>query len=243
MGREPGDRAHGAADLVFLAVQSGGLDPRLKVRPERHLALIAHEQDHRLWIADEGAQVVQDAAAGEHAVRRHENIRPLRLVDLLGVGCQRRFLLVREVDRGFTAIEQGQRFGVVVVAMLAVDRRRLGGHRRVQVQLDLRDPAGVQQVLERPHDLLCSTDRERRDQKHAALGDDIFDGLLELGQRFFFRLVLAAAVGRLDEDVVGGLDDCGVAQDRGGGSAQVAGEDQSPGRDASLSLDAQLHDR
>ena len=77
-------------------------------------------------------------------------------------------------------------------------------------------------MLEGPDDLLRSADREGRHQEHAVLGDDVLDGLFELSERFLFRLVLAAAICRLDEDVVGLLDDGGVAQDRGGGAAQVA---------------------
>ena len=107
----------------------------------------------------------------------------------------------------------------------------------------LRDPAGIEEVLEGPDDLLRSANRERGDQEHAALGDDVLDGLRELIERFLFRLVRAAAVGRLDEYVVGGLDDCWVAQDRGVGAAEVSGEDQGPGRGAPLHLNAQLHDR
>ena len=53
----------------------------------------------------------------------------------------------------------------------------------------------------------------------------------------------AAAVCRLDEDVVRLLDDRWVAQDRGVRAAQVAGEYQGPGRRVSLRFDAQLHDR
>ena len=98
-------------------------------------------------------------------------------------------------------------------------------------------------MLEGPDDLLRPADCERRDQEHALLGDHIVDGLGELIERLIFGLVGAAAVGRLDQDIVGLREDGRVAQDRGGRAAQVAGEDEGPGRRAALCLDAQLHDR
>ena len=77
-------------------------------------------------------------------------------------------------------------------------------------------------MLQSPDDLLGSADREGRDEEHATFGDDVFDGLRQLIERLVLGLVLAAAVGRLDEDVVRLLDDRGVAQDRGVGAAQIA---------------------
>ena len=59
------------------------------------------------------------------------------------------------------------------------------------------------------------------------LGDEP-DGLGEDPDRLVLRLVLAAAVGRLDEDVVGVGDGGRVAQDRRVRAAEVAGEDDDP---------------
>ena len=60
------------------------------------------------------------------------------------------------------------------------------------------------QPVELPDDLLRPADRERRDEQHAVGVGDHPDGLGEDPDRLVLGLVLAAAVGRLDEDVVGG---------------------------------------
>ena len=60
----------------------------------------------------------------------------------------------------------------------------------------------------------------------SASGDEA-DGLGEDADRLVLRLVLAAAVRRLDEDVVGVGHDRRVAQDRRAGPAEVAGEDDA----------------
>ena len=133
-------------------------------------------------------------------------------------------------------LEERPRLLVVVVGVAAVDVGRLGGHRRVEVERQGRDLALLEEPIELPDDLLGPPDGERRDEEHAvALGDEA-DGLAEDADRLLLRLVLAAAVGRLDEDVVGVGHDRRVAEDRRVGPAEVAGEDD-PRRRAAVDVD------
>src|SRR5450759_3414504 len=97
-------------------------------------------------------------------------------------------------------------------------------------------------MLKGPDDLLRSADRERWNEQDALRGHHVIDGLCERRQRLLFRFVCAAAVGGLDQAVVGRGDDGRVPQDRGNGSAEVTREDQRPGRNVLLRRDAQLHD-
>jgi hypothetical protein len=53
------------------------------MRPKGSPALVADEQDRRLRIADEVAQVVDDPPAGEHAVGGHDHHQPRRRPDAL----------------------------------------------------------------------------------------------------------------------------------------------------------------
>ena len=79
--REAADRPDLAAHLAGLAVEADLLGPGLQVRAERPLALVADEQDRRRRVVDEVAQVADDAAAGEHPVGGHDQVRPRRALD------------------------------------------------------------------------------------------------------------------------------------------------------------------
>ena len=76
---EAADRADLAADRADLAVELDGLRTGLEVGSERAFALVADEQDRRGRVVDEVAQVADDAAAGQHAVRRDDHVRPRRV--------------------------------------------------------------------------------------------------------------------------------------------------------------------
>ena len=95
----------------------------------RRFALIAHEQDDRLRVADQGTEVVQDAAAREHAVGGDEDVWPLAPIDQFRLSRKGRLFRGREIDRPFAFGQKRERVGVVVVGVLAVDGRGLGGHR------------------------------------------------------------------------------------------------------------------
>src|SRR6185436_18859264 len=81
--REAADRADAALDLARLPVEADRSRAGLEVRAERALALVADEQDRRVRIADEVAQVVHNTAAREHPIRGHDHVRPLRGRDRL----------------------------------------------------------------------------------------------------------------------------------------------------------------
>ena len=126
---------------------------------------------------------------------------------------------------------------VVVVAVLAVEIRCLRGHRRVEVQRQQRDLAALDEPVQLPDDLLRAPDRERRHEQHAPGVVDDPHGLGEEADGLALGLVFAAAVRRLDEDVVRGVERRRVAQDRGPGAAEVAGADD----DALLPARCVLH--
>ena len=184
-----------------------------------------------------------DAAAGQHPVRGDDHVRPRRVLDrarrLHVVGDD----LVRVVERRVALAQELGRLLVVVVGVVAIDVGGLGGHRRVEVEREERDLAALDQPIELPDDLLGPADRERRDEEDAAGVGDHPDGLGEDADRLGLRLVLAAAVGRFDEDVVGVGQRRRVAQDRRAGPSEVAGEDDRPFLAAVLILDADADDR
>ena len=175
-------------------------------------------------------------AAGEHPVRRDDHVRPrrsldrLRILDVVGDD------LVGVVERRVAAAQERSRLLVEVVGVLPVDVGRLGRHRRVEVERQERDRALLDEPVELPHDLLRPPDRERRDQQHAVRLVDQAHGLGEDAHGLVRRLVLATAVRGLDEDVVGGVEDRRVADDRRPGPAEVAGHDDHPLRPVPILL-------
>ena len=98
------------------------------------------------------------------------------------------------------------------------------GHRRVEVQRQLRDPPRAEQPVQLPHDVLRPADRERRDEQDALLAHDVVDDLGEHVDRDLGRLVLPAAVRGLADHEVRLGDRRGVAEDRRPGPPEVAGE-------------------
>jgi len=82
-----------------------------------------------------------------------------------------------------------------------------------------------EQFAEVVEDILCSFEREARDDDIAA---GSFRGVYYIGDLFFyvaFILVDPVAVGGLDEDIVGLVEDGRVVDDGPVGSADVAGEE------------------
>ena len=138
--------------------------------------------------------------------------------------------------------EQLAGLGVVVLRIASVDVGRLGGHRRVEVERQERDLAALDQAVELPDHLLGAADGERRDEQHALGLVDHADGLGEDPDRLVLRLVFAATVRALDEDVVRGGQDGRVAQDRRPGSTQIAGAHDDPLLATLHFLDAQPDD-
>ena len=187
--------------------------------------------------------MADDAAAGQHPVRGHDHVRPRRTLDrargLHVVGDD----LVRVVERRVALAQERRRLLVVVVRVAAVDVGRLRGHRRVEVEREERDLAALDQPIELPDDLLGPADRERRNEQDAVGVGDHPDGLGEDADRLGLRLVLAAAVGRLDEDVVGVGHRRRIAQDRRARPSEVAGADDDPLLAPVLILDAEPDDR
>ncbi len=243
MGAEAADRADLAANPANLAVELDRCRAGLEVGTEGAHALVADEQDHRARIVDQVAQVADDPAAGQHPVRGDDHVRPGCPSDRLGLLHVVRDRLLGVVERRVAGGQQGGRLGVVVVRVMAVDVARLRGHRRVEVKREQRDPPGVDQAMELPDDILGPPDREgRHEQNTVVLGDQI-DGIGEQLVRLGLRFVLATAIRRLDQDVVGIGHDRRVAQDRRAGLAEVAGEDEPELRATLPICDAQSDDR
>ena len=145
----------------------------------------------------------------------------LRLLDAPGLD------LVRIVERRVAVAEELRGLLVVGVGVATVDVGRLRGHRRVEVERQQRDLAALDHPVELPDDLLGAADRERRDEEHPVRVGDEPHGLGEDPDGLVLGLVLAAAVGRFDEDVVGVGLDRRVADDRRAGPAEVAARRRS----------------
>src|SRR6266550_6044957 len=236
MGREAADRADPAAYVAVLAVELDDLHPGLDVRPERSLTLVPDEQQRRVRIPDEIPQVPDDPPACQHPVRRDDHVRPRCGRDGLGLRQEAGLVLVRVIERRVALAQQLARLLVEVGGVAAVDVGRLRGHRRIEVERKQRDFAAVDQSVELPDDLLRPTDRKRRDEQHALRLRDHSDRLGEDPDRLVAGFVLPSPIGRLDEDVIGVGQDGRVADDRGAGPTEVAGEDDRPLR-ATLALD------
>ena len=150
-----------------------------EVPAQRPLALVAHEQHRGRRVVQQPLGVADGAPAGEHPVRGHDHVRRVRPRDRLGLVDVLDDPLEREVERRVLSRRSARsprrtpRDGPVDVG------RRLR-HRRVEVDRQLGDPAGLQEPGQLPHDLLGPPDGERRDQQHARLLDGVVD---DLGQR------------------------------------------------------------
>ena len=240
MGREPADRADLAADRPDLAVELDRLGAGLEVGPEGPLALVADEQDRRVRVVDEVAQVADDAAAGEHAVGRDDHVRPRRPGDRLRCLHVVRHDLVRVVERGRRPSRSSSRgLLVVVVGVAPVDVGGLRGHRRVEVERQQRDLAALDEPVELPDDLLGPPDGERRHEQHAlGLGDQPD----RLGQeRMASSSARVRGRRRSTRRARSPRRSAAVGSRRIGvpGPAQVAGEDDGPLLAAVGLLDAQ----
>src|SRR5687768_15149876 len=108
MRGEPADRADLAVDLALLPVDPDLLGARLKVRAQRALALVTDEQQDRVRVADEVAEMADDPPAGQHPVRGDDHVRPRGLLDRLRLLDLPRLNLVRVVERRLAAPEQGR---------------------------------------------------------------------------------------------------------------------------------------
>ena len=106
-----------------------------------------------------------------------------------------------------------------------------------------RDPAGVEEAAQRPHDLLGATDGERRDEQRALSRGDLVHDRGQRVEGLPGRLVLPAAVGGLAQDDVALGDGRRVADDRGPGPAEVAGEHDDRVAPAAGPREPHPHDR
>ena len=141
--------------------------PRWRCDAERALALIADEEQRRVRIVDEIAQVVQHAPAGEHAVRRDDHVRPRRGLDRAGSRHVVRDGRAGIVEGDAPSREHRARLLVEVLRMASVDRRGLRCHRRVEEQRQ----CGIrwrEKPVELPHHVLGPPHRERRNEQDAA---------------------------------------------------------------------------
>ena len=112
--------------------------------------------------------MADDPAAGQHPVRGDDHVRPRRPRDRL----RRRGRRWSRSGPGSRAASRRRcsscaRLLVEVLGVAAIDVRRLRGHRRVEVERQLRDLAALDEPVELPDDLLRPADRERRDEQHA----------------------------------------------------------------------------
>ena len=241
VGREAAHRSNAAADRELLAVDPRGLAAFLKVPAERPLALVADEQQRAFRVGKEVLEVVHDPAAGQHPRGGDDHERPvgeadrLRLLDRIGE------LLARVHQRRLARAQELSGLLVVGLGVRVVDLRGPRGHRRVEEERQARDASGTDERVEDPDHLLGAADGEGRHQQNALVAGHLADGGHQLVDRRFVRPVLAIAVRRLDDHVVGVGERGRVADDRRVAAADVAREDQGLG--CAAIGHAQLDDR
>ena len=172
-------------------------------------------------------QVVPDASRIAHAAGRNDDgsgADPVQRHGLLSARCETQ---VWEVLAARVPAGQPLRLFVEQFEMLARDARGLRGHRRIDEYLRLPQPPLAGESVQVIKDFLGSADREgRHDDIAAAFEQCLFDD----ADHFLFGrreiLVLAVAVGGLDDEDVGVLDGCRVAQYRARRLAEVATENE-----------------
>ena len=197
-------------------------------RPSVSGGLVADDQDRAPRILDVVLEVVQHAARLAHAARRDDDarLRPVvqgdALVDLVDVVDP---LLAEQVG---VLLQQPQR---LVVEAFRVRPEHLGGphrHRAVHEDRQVRQPAGVHELVQEVDDRLRAADAERRDDQLAAALRRPPHHLAQPLRRLLDRLVRVAAVGAFADEQVARRDRRRVAQDRQARPAQVARERQPP---------------
>ena len=133
----------------------------------------------------------------------------------------------RAVEHGIGLVELALA-EIVVLAVLAVDRRGVAGHRAVEIDRQIGNAVVALEHLQEVDQLLRPADGERRDQHHAAALDRALD---DARQRVEDRAVgmIAIAVGAFADEVVARRRRGGIVVERAVVAADVAGE-QNPQR-------------
>ena len=137
-------------------------------------------------------------------------------------------VVIRVVANALTPWRGRHHVGVELVGPVRVELQRARRHRAVDVDRQHRNAPRVFEPLQPVEHLLDAPDRERRDdQLAAALGGVVDDA----GQppAVVVGFVQSIAVGRLDEQDVGGVDRRRIGQHGPAVTAEVAAEqDRSP---------------
>jgi hypothetical protein len=173
---------------------------------ERAFRLMSDKDDCRLVATDVQPQVVFDPSGITHARRRHDDAGGDNPVDLHRLGRRTSDAETGELQRGFLRLDQLPRFVIEPVAMLAEDVRHVGRHWAVEEDRDVRDSVGVDQPAHVVHQLLSPLDGKHRDDDVAASSDRVVDDRFQLVLDAATLNVIAVAVGRFHDDVVGVLE-------------------------------------
>lgn len=262
MGRIPADAVHGCANVVAPAIE---LNVAI-ARPEaldgmagRASDLITDEQHVVAGVAEHGLEVIDDAAAGTHAVAG-DNDGGSRTADqmienllVVGVAVDSDKLLERQ--RSSAGLHASLGFFVPVVFEFAVGLGEAAGQGGVEddgqagpvgfgrgiwcgfeifagvarSHRGLRSGWGVQlfavdDVFELVEQFLGAADAEGGDQHGAAVGQGMFDDLLQALAAGAAVLVQAVAVGAFQHQDVGAAWWYAGLEDRRAGGTEVAGE-------------------
>ena len=218
------------------AQRAGAIDERAAARARR---LESGEHDEVLLAGAEPLQMVEDAAAGEHAAGGDDDARPGHPVELLGlVDAAVEVYVLREEALPLRLGERG--IEILRADAAAIHLRHLDGHRAIDVHGDLGDLARLHELAEHQRDELHARDGERRDEDRAAARERVAERRAYLvDQRR--RIVRAVAVCRFDHECVARRQRLGVVVQRHVVAADIAAEDDR--RVAAADADAHLRER
>jgi len=120
----------------------------MQMRAERPVALIPNEEEGHRRIADERLDVLDDPPASDHPVGGDDHERSRRLLDrerlLLAVGHDG----VRIVDRRVVPSYERPSVFVEIIEIRPIHIAGFLGHRRIEVERQVRDGPGAQQPVE-----------------------------------------------------------------------------------------------
>ena len=191
------------------------------------LRLKAGEQDAAFLARQIVAQVVPDASRVAHAAGGNDDRARTNLVQRHGFLGAFREMQIRQVFAARVPSCQALRLFVEQLKVFARDARGFRGHRRINEYSRLPQPPLAGETVQVVQDFLGSTDREGR---HDDVATAFEQGFLDDADHLLFGcrkvLVLAVAIGGLDDEDVGVLDGCRVAQYRASRLAKVAAEYQ-----------------
>ena len=168
--------------------------------------------------------MVQDPPGIAHPGAGHDQAGAVHVVQRLGFLGGYRGLKRIEVVLQRLLLDLASQIVVEQFAVLAVDLRRLDGHRAVQIDGELGQQVTAEDAGQDDQQQLGAADGKRGHQDLAVAGDGRLQDLPKLLYGFLERLVIAAAVGGFQKYSLGLVKRLGIFEDRRAFGPQVAGE-------------------